>query len=196
MNKIEKKAYMVVYREKHEKALKAWRQRYYRKTREKQIEYALAYLKKYPEKKLIDDKKYRHSEKCILSRRKNRLLKRDKLNAWKRLYRIRKFNTDANYRLRTALTGRIYAALKGRYLSKAYKSMELIGTSMPQVRKHIESQFQPGMSWQNYGKWHVDHIRPLSSFDLIKPSEQKEAFYYKNLQPLWAFENLSKGAKY
>jgi hypothetical protein len=51
------------------------------------------------------------------------------------------------------------------------------------------------MSFKNYGKWHIDHIRPCASFDLSKASEQKECFHYTNLQPLWAEDNLSKGIK-
>ncbi len=51
------------------------------------------------------------------------------------------------------------------------------------------------MSWENYGKWHVDHILPCASFDLGKPEEQFKCFNYKNLQPLWATDNLKKQAK-
>jgi len=51
------------------------------------------------------------------------------------------------------------------------------------------------MSWNNHGEWHIDHIKPCTSFDLSKLSEQKKCFHYKNLQPLWAKDNLSKGAK-
>ena len=52
------------------------------------------------------------------------------------------------------------------------------------------------MSWGNYGKWHVDHIRPCASFNLVNEEEQKKCFHYTNLQPLWAKDNLSKGSKY
>jgi hypothetical protein len=59
----------------------------------------------------------------------------------------------------------------------------------------MESLFLEGMSWDNYGKWHIDHIRPCSSFDLSDTEQQKICFNYKNLQPLWAEDNLRKGAK-
>ena len=51
------------------------------------------------------------------------------------------------------------------------------------------------MTWDNHGKWHIDHIKPCASFDLLHKKQQRKCFYYKNLQPLWAQENLSKGAK-
>lgn len=52
------------------------------------------------------------------------------------------------------------------------------------------------MSWKNKSEWHIDHIRPISSFDLNNPEEQAKCFHYTNLQPLWAIDNLKKGAKY
>lgn len=52
------------------------------------------------------------------------------------------------------------------------------------------------MSWENYGEWHIDHIKPCSSFDLSDPKQQKECFNYTNLQPLWAIDNLKKSYKY
>jgi hypothetical protein len=52
------------------------------------------------------------------------------------------------------------------------------------------------MTWDNYGEWHVDHIQPCASFDLSDPKQLAECFNWSNLQPLWAKENISKGAKY
>ena len=52
------------------------------------------------------------------------------------------------------------------------------------------------MTWENHGEWHIDHIKPCASFNLLNEDEQKKCFHYTNLQPLWASENLSKGCKY
>jgi hypothetical protein len=71
----------------------------------------------------------------------------------------------------------------------------LVGCSLEALRRHLESQFRKGMSWENYGDWHIDHILPCASFNLTDPAEQRRCFHYTNLQPLWAKENLSKGAR-
>lgn len=73
--------------------------------------------------------------------------------------------------------------------------LELLGCSVEALKSHLEKLFTSGMSWTNYGKWHIDHKRPCDSFDLSDPLQQKVCFHYTNLQPLWAFDNLSKGAK-
>ena len=74
--------------------------------------------------------------------------------------------------------------------------MELIGGSVLELMRHLEAMFKSGMSWDNYGKWHIDHIRPCASFDLTEPGQQMLCFNWKNLQPLWAVENLVKSSKY
>ena len=101
------------------------------------------------------------------------------------------------YQLRKNLSNRIYKAIKEQDSSKDYKTMHLTGCPILQLIKYLESQFEPGMSWENYGQkgWHVDHVKPCASFNLVDPEEQKKCFHYSNLQPLWAQDNLSKGCK-
>lgn len=89
---------------------------------------------------------------------------------------------------------RAYDALKG--LRKVARTETLLGCSYAEFRAHIESLFVDGMGWHNMNLWHIDHIRPLASFDLSDKEQQKLAFNYKNQQPLWAIDNLKKGAKY
>lgn len=74
--------------------------------------------------------------------------------------------------------------------------MELTGCSKDDLYSHLESKFTEGMNWDNYGKWHIDHIKPCVSFDLTDTEEQKKCFHWTNLQPLWAIDNMRKGAKY
>ena len=103
---------------------------------------------------------------------------------------------DPVYRLSLVLRCRISNVLRGKG-KKAEKSITLLGCSVAWLLAHLEKQFTPGMSWDNYGSgWHIDHIRPCASFDLSATDQQKQCFHYTNLQPLWAKDNLSKGAKY
>ncbi|ONG56954.1 hypothetical protein BKE38_05005 [Pseudoroseomonas deserti] len=67
--------------------------------------------------------------------------------------------------------------------------------TIPEFRSYIASLFQDGMSWENYGRWHLDHIRPLIAFDLTDPAQAKAACHYTNLRPLWALENQRKHGK-
>ena len=94
-----------------------------------------------------------------------------------------------------SLRGRLNSALRKRNVVKLETTMKLVGCSMPELIKHLEKQFKLGMSWENREKWHVDHIIPCNAFNLTDPEQQKKCFHYTNLQPLWAHENYSKGAK-
>ena len=71
-----------------------------------------------------------------------------------------------------------------------------VGCTKEELKMHIELQFKDGMTWENYGQWHIDHIRPCASFDLLDPEQARQCTHYTNLQPLWAKDNLSKGSKY
>lgn len=79
------------------------------------------------------------------------------------------------------------------------KSLELLGCSIEECRKYLESKFLPGMTWKNSGngknKWNIDHIIPCSAFDLSYYEQQKLCFHYTNLQPLWCEDNQKKGDK-
>ena len=98
---------------------------------------------------------------------------------------------DVQYRLSCSLRVRMSMALKrGQKSGSAVKDL---GCSIPTFKLYIENQFVDGMSWDNYGEWHLDHVLPLSSFDLTNRGEFQAAVHYLNIQPLWAHDNLSKG---
>jgi hypothetical protein len=83
-------------------------------------------------------------------------------------------------------------SLRGSLTSSKLK---YVGITAHELKQHLEGQFKDGMTWDNWSPsgWHIDHIRPLASFDLTKEDEREKAFHYSNLQPLWAKDNLSKG---
>ena len=71
-------------------------------------------------------------------------------------------------------------------VAKDSTSLDLLGCDAVKAKEHIQSQFTKGMSWENYGNWDIDHIKPCSAFDLTNPDDQKQAINYKNLQPSWS----------
>lgn len=82
-----------------------------------------------------------------------------------------------------------------RKLVKHGSAVKNLGCSVSEFLAHLESKFQVGMNWENYGKWQIDHIMPLSSFDLTDLKQLKIACHFTNMQPLWMAENISKGAR-
>lgn len=109
--------------------------------------------------------------------------------------RIINYRNTPHIKIAHRLRNRIRAVLIG--LSKSYSTLKLLGCSFKFLKKHLESQFKNGMTWENYGidGWEIDHIRPCASFDLSKPEEQIKCFHYSNLQPMWAKENRAKNAR-
>lgn len=100
---------------------------------------------------------------------------------------------NLNHRLRGNLRHRMWGVLRG--IHKSESSLQLLGCSIEEWKKHLESKFTEGMSWENYGKWHIDHIIPCTFFDLTIKENQFKCFHYSNTQPLWAEQNISKGSK-
>lgn len=110
-------------------------------------------------------------------------------------YLRRLYKKSVSYRLGVLLRNRMRRAIAPH--KKNFPTFILSGCSICKLRNYLEQRFQPGMTWENYGPvWHIDHIRPCASFDLSDPLQQRECFHFSNLQPLFAKENLSKGAKY
>jgi hypothetical protein len=135
--------------------------------------------------RIITDK---HKQKISLAKGGTGIIYKNKNDYFKNQRKI-----DINFKIREYLRSRIWHALKGK--NKSESTMKLLGCHIDLLRLYLQSKFQPGMSFSNYGKWHIDHIIPCARFDLSKPEEQKICFNYKNLQPLWAEENLKKGSK-
>jgi hypothetical protein len=99
------------------------------------------------------------------------------------------------YRLRHNLRSRL--SLITKKTIKHGSAVKDLGCTIQELKLYLESKFLPGMTWENYGLhgWHIDHVAPLSSFDLTNPEELKKACHYSNLQPLWAKDNIRKSNK-
>lgn len=110
-------------------------------------------------------------------------------------YQAQQLKTNLAFKLRRSLRGRLNSAIKTN--QKSGSAVKDLGCSIPELKVYLESKFQPGMTWDNWTTdgWHIDHIKPLDSFDLSNPEQLKQACHYSNLQPLWAKDNLSKGNK-
>jgi len=118
---------------------------------------------------------------------------KDRIRTHRREYKKRRKLIDPSFKTKCYLRKRIWYAFNRMGLNKPCKTEELLGADFETVMRHIESQFIFGMSWENYGEWHIDHKKPLA---LAKTEKQLiKLCHYTNLQPLWAEENRRKQAK-
>jgi hypothetical protein len=139
--------------------------------------------------------------KARYQKNKERIAARNK--AWNEANRARiaarqreRRKNDPTYKLTTYLRSRLGKVLREARVKKTIGTFKLLGCTVKECIAHLEAQFQPGMTWENYGAWHVDHIKPISSFNILDPEQQRICFNYTNLQPLWGEDNLAKGARF
>lgn len=135
--------------------------------------------------------KYRNSEhgKAVKAAYKKRPEYRKKQTE----YTNKRYKEDKMFAVKKNIRGRLQKALKKKFWLKNSKFAEYIGCSLNELKVHLENKFTEGMSWQNYGKWHIDHIIPLSS--VTSEEEMYKLCHYTNLQPLWAIDNIKKSNK-
>ena len=141
-------------------------------------------------------KKWQSSQKgkdwWKLYRKKHRKIIQQRVNNW----RINKRKTSATYRLVERLRGQIGQAIKRKNFAKSQSSIKYLGVQLRYFKKYLEHKFKPGMTWENFGKiWHIDHIIPISMVDTSKEENIKFVFHYRNLQPMFAKDNLKKSNK-
>jgi hypothetical protein len=118
----------------------------------------------------------------------------DKHREKKRNYQKHKRHTDPIYKLISNFRTAIYIVLKENKLDKYSNYFNMVGYSAEQLKEHLEKRFKDDMSWENYGEWHIDHIKPISSFvfESVDDEEFKECWSLDNLQPMWGVENIKK----
>jgi len=172
------------YREDNKERLKEYSKKYYANNKEK-----------WNTDKIIGNEWYKNNPQRAKKTRASYYQKHKKRLTEKHRNRYR---NDIKFRLIERLRGRIrdamYRCRDG--VKKAKPTMEMLGCDINKLKQHIENQFVVGMTWDNYGSvWHIDHIIPIDSYDMSIEKEQLKCFHYSNLQPLLAFENLSKGCR-
>lgn len=134
-----------------------------------------------------------NKEKARESGRKWREANKEKVKEYLRKWKAS--NKDEKWKLNNSMSGGIRKSLKRGKAGKHWES--LVGYTVDALKRHLEKQFVSGMAWDNYGEWHIDHIIPLAAFNYETPEDIdfKKAWGLKNLQPLWASENMRKRDK-
>lgn len=184
-----KKEYAATHREQHRKSNKLYWQKNKENIKLRAKKYRVEHrdrIKTYRQKYVTDN-----MEKVAISKAKSRIKRKSKILEYCR----QKRKTDINFKLRDCLRCRLYQAVKNK--AKSGSAVKDLGCTIKQFKLHIESQFQVGMFWSNYGsEWHLDHIKPLSRFDLTDRTQFLQACNFTNLQPLWKLDNLRKNNKW
>ena len=195
---------------KDKEKLKQYQKEYSLKNKEKLQKYRKEYSEVNKENIFLAKKKYREENKELVAIKKQEYAKqhKDQLTLYRKNYRLTnlekerkqarerkrlRYQTDTNFKIRHNLRTRIWSALNG--LKKSNKLSVFLGCTLDEFKTYLSTKFTDGMSWENYGQWHIDHIIPCAKFDLSEEVSQRECFHYTNLQPLWAIDNLRKGDK-
>lgn len=202
-NKEHLRQYKREWKQKNLDKAKELRRRYADRHPEIMAEKSRRYRQRHPEVVSDYNKRYREENKEKVAEIKKQWRERNKDRDNKRRNeRVKnKLEQDRelaiSYKLNLGMANSINHSLKGRKNGRSWES--LVGYTLKDLMAHLEARFKPGMTWENHGRsgWHIDHIRPIASFNFTSPDdpEFRECWTLENLQPLWAEENLRKGAK-
>jgi hypothetical protein len=188
MNSIHKQTRAAAYYQKHRKRLLA-QMKEYQRTHKEQIKIQL-------------QKYYSDPDTYKKVREKDRIYNRKRAREIKIGIRPKPVYS-LQEKIKHNLRNRLLFQLKKNKTKKSISAIALLGCTVDEFKRHIESRFTEGMTWENHGiykandvpKWHFDHIVPCCSFDLTDIEQQKKCFHYTNIQPLWGFDNIKKGGK-
>ena len=171
---IHRKHYYLNNKDKISAQYKQYRKHYYLNNKDK----IAAYNKQY-------QKQYRVDNKAAIAKsvKQYRLDNKSKLD----VRRKQRLKTDLLFSIICKLRSLVTGAFKRIGKNKTARTEQLLGCSWIEAKAHFEQLFKEGMSWENHGEWHIDHIRPVASF---KKDELHLMNHISNLQPLWAEENL------
>jgi hypothetical protein len=208
-NIAKRKEYSKQYYKNNKENNKTMQKKYYENNKEKIQEYQKnnrknnkekiqEYQKNYREKNKEKLKNYRENNKdklkiyCKNNKEKLKIYReknKEKIN----LYNFNRRKAEPLIRLKHNLGNRIRLAIKSKNFTKSKRTLDMLGCDLHTAKAHLEKQFTKGMTWDNHGEWHIDHIIPCAS---AKTEEELiKLFHYTNLQPLWAADNMSKSDK-
>lgn len=193
-------AYQQKYREKHRSRTAVYWKIYASKNKERLRDYRRKYRLGHLAEIRSAQKQWtdNNRERRLFLQRRWRKSNPDKQRAIFRRYYSKRYKHDIGFRLRCCLANRLSCCLRIRSISKDSNktTMRLLGCSIGSFEIYLESKFEPGMTWDNYGKgkdkWNIDHIIPCSLFDLTKEKHRLSCFHFSNLQPMWEPENQRK----
>lgn len=187
-NKVKRVEYHKQYREKTREKRIEYGKQYRKKNREKWAEYSKQYREKNREKIREKIKQYRekNQEKLTEYIKQYREKNRKKIREWTNQYTKQRLETDPLFKAKRALRRAVVGAFKRISKNKPTRAEQLLGCNWLEAKAHFERLFKEGMSWENHGEWHIDHIKPVASF---KENELHLMNHISNLQPLWAEDN-------
>ena len=202
-HRAKKMAYSKEYHEKHRERMVACCREYYKNHKKELVVQNKKYRKNHREEIAAKAKEYQenHREKIAACRREYYENHREEAAAYSKnhreelsAYQKKRMSTPEG-KIIAILRTRLRNALKGEL--RAAPTLKLLGCSIKYFLLYIEKQFKPGMAWDNHAKfgWHLDHIKPIASFNMLDLEQQRACFHYSNLQPLWWQENLIKNGK-
>ena len=136
-------------------------------------------------KKYFQSDKYKVGRKEYFQKNKNKLYKNRK----------KRFDSEPLFKISINMRNRLNRFLKSKNIKKTNKTFQYVGCTPKFLKQYLEKKFKPGMTWHNHGVygWHIDHIKPLSRAKTLKGVEI--LMHFKNLQPMWAKDNLEKSNK-
>lgn len=159
-------------------------------------------VKKYESKRETKERKRKNYDKWYEQNKEHRkkYLKKyreknkNKIREKKRIYEKNRKSTNPLYKLISNFRTAIYQVLKENNVKKNKHYFDILKYTPEDLIKHLEQQFTDGMTWENYGKWHVDHKTPITSFNIKEMGDDEfmRCWSLNNLQPLWGEENIRK----
>lgn len=192
-----KSCYNRDYRRRHLAELKSYAARYRNSHREKAKSYCKSYYKENREEfiKQACDYSRKNRKECNARKRAWAMKNREKRRLYQKRWRAKPHLAGViRLRIGDSFRQRIKKVLFKN--GKSATTLKLLGCSVEDFRIYLESKFEPGMTWENYGSaWHIDHIMPCAIFDLSRPEHQKRCFHFSNMQPLFREENQAKRDK-